>query len=141
MIKRNRGKIYVPINTKVGLEPGKAVAFDFDGVIHRYSKGWHDGTIYDGCNQKVVNIIRILMNCHVPVYILSTRDPEQIKAWWEITIPTIPCGIVEDTCRFFTDEEEVGITNRKLPAQLYVDDRAYKYEGEDYEDFFRSLQA
>jgi len=24
------------------------IAVDFDGVIHKYSKGWHNGQIYDG---------------------------------------------------------------------------------------------
>lgn len=29
----------------------------------------------------------------------------------------------------------IGVTNRKLPAQLYIDDRAYKYTGQTVKQF------
>ena len=31
----------------VGGEEKNIIAIDFDGVIHKNSKGFHDGTIYD----------------------------------------------------------------------------------------------
>ncbi len=30
---------------------------------------------------------------------------------------------------------EIGVTNRKLPAQMYIDDRAYKYNGQTVKEF------
>ena len=32
---------------KVKKEINSTIAIDFDGVIHKNSKGYHDGTIYD----------------------------------------------------------------------------------------------
>lgn len=33
----------------------------------------------------------------------------------------------------------IGVTNKKLPAQLYVDDRAYKYENQTVKEFLMDL--
>ena len=36
---------------------------------------------------------------------------------------------------FWNDLKCIGVTNRKLPAQLYIDDRAYKYTGQTVKQF------
>ena len=41
---------------------GKTIVFDFDGVIHKYSKGWQDGSIYDEPTPGVSAVIEKLHN-------------------------------------------------------------------------------
>lgn len=118
------------------LKEGHAVAFDFDGVIHKYSKGWQNGSIYDEPNYNVIDIILLLMKSNVPVFILSTREPQQIKEWWDKYDFGIKTELLPDTITFFNDTTYVGITNKKLPAQIYVDDRAYRYTGQTATTFF-----
>lgn len=135
------------------------VAVDFDGVIHRYSRGWQDGTIYDPPVPGTVHALRALLEQYA-VYVLTTREPEQVMPWLEglgfdVTIdercdrchgdgglqdvdldgrPVM--GRAEDPCReckgsgqlwAWDGRGQLLVTNRKLPAIAYIDDRAIRF--------------
>ena len=120
---------------KLNLEKEKTVAFDFDGVIHKYSEGWKDGSIYDEPNMEILDLILLLQLANIPCVIISTREPNQIKEWWDKQGFTIKAKPLRSETKFFNDCTYVGITNRKIPAQLYIDDRAYRYTGQTAKEF------
>lgn len=124
---------------KIKLKENLAVCFDFDGVIHKYRKGWQDGSIYDEYNKNAIDLIVVLQHMNIPVFICSTRNPQQIKEWLDKTIIGFKNEIINDDTMFWNDLNVVGITNKKLPAQLYIDDRAYKYENQSVQEFLISL--
>ncbi len=117
------------------LEKGHAVCFDFDGVIHKYSKGWQDGNIYDDYNKDVLDLMLLLQKLGMPIYICSTRKPEQITSWWNKQGFWAEAIKIEDDITFWNDLKFIGVTNKKIPAQLYIDDRAYKYTGQTVKQF------
>jgi len=120
----------------INLEEGKTIAFDFDGVIHKYSKGWQDGSIYDEPNKQILDLMLLLHLSKFPLVIISTREPQQIKEWWDKNIGGLRAEVLDFGTQFFNDTSYVGITNRKVVAQLYIDDRAYKYSGQTVKEFF-----
>ena len=117
------------------LKEGHAVCFDFDGVIHQYSKGWQDGSIYDEYNKNVLDLMLFLQKAKIPVFICSTREPMQIINWWNKQGFWCDAIKINDEEKFWKDLNFIGVTNRKLPAQLYIDDRAYKYKGQTVKEF------
>lgn len=125
----------------------KTIAIDFDGVIHAYSKGWQDGSIYDEPVSGAFEAIKKFMDEGYTVYIHTTRNPGQILKWlndhqhlwfWDPMggspdDRTRVYGYVAEKIpfwkRFWDKPGVLGITNRKLPAIAYIDDRAVPFRG------------
>lgn len=107
----------------------KTISIDFDGVIHDYKNGYKDGTIY---GDLVPGAKEFIINAHKaghPMFIMSTRNPVQILAWVQDKIPEVTFAILVNPGTFYNNKKLVGITNKKLAAHIYIDDRGYKFEG------------
>lgn len=121
------------------------IAVDFDGVIHSYRRGWQDGSIYDQPMPGALDGLRDLLD-HDSVFVFTARDPEQVAPWLErygFDVTTDEscerCHggfIIEVPCRackgsglrtFWNQRGQLLVTNRKLPASAYLDDRAVRF--------------
>ena len=103
----------------------KRIMIDFDGTIHKYSKGWKDGTVYDEPISGAKQFIDQLKDDGFEVIIFTARlseithgkegvkkQKQMIKNWLK------KYGIKID-----------GITAEKIPATAYIDDLAIEFDG------------
>jgi len=86
-------------------------AIDFDRVIHRQSRGWQDGEIYDPPVDGSKEIIQGLKDSGNEIIIFTAREKlDPVKKWLQSHgFPDIP------------------VTNRKPLASYYIDDRAIHF--------------
>jgi hypothetical protein len=103
----------------------QAVAVDFDGVIHAYSKGWQDGTIYDEPMPGAIDGLRRLQERYA-VFVFTSREIEQVLPWLEAQgLDVAADGPPYPT--FWNHQDQILVTQRKLPAVAYIDDRAVRF--------------
>jgi hypothetical protein len=114
------------------MSKSKTVAFDFDGVIHKYRNGWGDGRVYDEINQDVINTISDLLSQGHRVMIFSTRNPQQIvdhmNAYVNFAFPAV---VIPETEYFWNQKMKLGVTQRKMPYDVLVDDRCIAFNPAD----------
>lgn len=96
------------------LDKKRTVAIDFDGVIHRYSRGFQGlMNAYDDPMEGAEEAFKNLKAAGKRLVILSSRPAAVIEKWLE-----------ERELKHYFDE----ISNFKIPANIYVDDRGYKFK-------------
>jgi len=126
--------IAVHVNARSEMPPSmkqQTVAVDFDGVIHRYSRGWQDGSIYDEPMPGALDALRTLMERYA-VVIHTTRDAHQVGPWLQergfiVTLDEdLPVKMV-----FWNTMGALFVTDRKMPAVAYIDDRGIRFENWD----------
>lgn len=109
------------------------IAVDFDGVIHAYSKGWNDDTIYDKPMKDTFWGLEVLM-AKIPVFVFTARKPSQVARWIEQTsnhsiecTTRVPRTWYGARKPFWNTRGLLLVTNWKLAATVYIDDRAYHF--------------
>jgi hypothetical protein len=111
----------------------KTIAVDFDGTLWPYDKGWQDGSIYSAA--PFIGALDVLTKWEKTfnVFILSSRDAVQICDWMNVRFTErktlLYCKPIPSNVLFWNgDTNTIGVTNRKLPADVYIDDRAFRFD-------------
>jgi len=96
------------------------LCIDFDGTLHKYSKGWKDGSIYDEPiegSKEFIDSVKDDFNIVIfTARMINSNDPNHTKK--EIIEWLDKYGIHYD-----------DITGYKISAVAYIDDRAIEFKG------------
>ena len=97
--------------------PKRRIMIDLDGVIHRYSKGFHDGTMYDPPADGTHEALEELKRAGYDLWVFTARINAKHGETGEVVVRNYLDKY--DLSKYFT-----GITDKKLPALFYIDDSA-----------------
>ena len=96
------------------LDKRKTISIDFDGVIHKYSKGFQGvDNAYDPPMEGAIESIEKLYNEGYILKILSSRPKEVIYPWLE---------------KYGLSKYIKEVSNHKFPATVYIDDRGMLFK-------------
>lgn len=112
---------------KVKKEISSTVAVDFDGVIHKNTKGFHDGTIYDDPIKGTKKALKELSKKYTLIIYTCKANPER---------PLINNKTGTELIKEWLDKHGLScyikrITHEKPRASFYIDDKGITFKNWD----------
>jgi len=103
------------------------VAIDFDGVIHNFDKGWHDGTCYgDPLPGSLQAIKRLSERYNIIIFTAKAKPNRPLVNGKNGTELVREWLTKHNVMQYIQD-----ITSEKPRAKIYIDDNGYRFESWD----------
>jgi len=111
---------------------------DLDGTIHKYSKGFQDGSIYDPPFEGAKEVIDWLKNEGYEIVIFTTRASEENALETGDDVKTQ----INNIETWLTNHNIYydRVTAEKLAAEFYIDDRAINIKNGNWKDVKKEIQ-
>lgn len=115
-------------NTSQQVPPGfenelNNIAIDFDGVIHNFDKGWHDGTCYGEPIPGALEAIKNLSQNYKIIIFTAKAKPNRPLVQGKTGLTLVEEWLKKHDIFKYVSE----ITSEKPRAQIYIDDRGYRF--------------
>lgn len=111
------------------------IGVDFDGVIHKCSKGFYDGTVYDPPIEGAREALERLSKKFVIVMYSAKARKDRMLIDGKTGVELIWEWLEKHDMKQFVKE----VTAEKPRAVFYIDDKAVRFEG-NWNDTFSDLK-
>ena len=99
------------------------LAIDFDGVVHTFDKGWHDGTCYGEPIKGALNAIKELSEKYNIIIFTAKVRPDRPLVEGKTGYELVDEWLEKHNVKQYIDE----ITHKKPRAEYYIDDKAIEF--------------
>lgn len=100
------------------------IAIDFDGVIHRFDKGFHDGTCYGEPIEGSLEAIKKLSKKFNIIIFTAKAKPSRPLVQGKTGTELVVEWLIKHNVMQYVSE----VTAEKPRSQVYIDDKGYRFE-------------
>jgi len=115
----------------------KRIMVDLDGTIHRYSKGFQDGSLYDDPFPQAKEALQKLKSQGFEIVIFTSRVSPEVVAYYGENLKDQYINIAN-----WLSNNEIPfdrITASKLDADFYIDDRAIYIKNGNWQNVLNEI--
>jgi D-sedoheptulose 7-phosphate isomerase len=99
------------------------IGVDFDGVVHTFDKGWHDGTCYGAPIEGALEAIKTLSKSFNVIIFSAKVRPDRPLVGGQTGYELVDEWLQKHGVRDYVSE----ITHEKPRAKFYIDDKAIEF--------------